>query len=44
MIIGETDKGRSILGVVDGQVPLGIEDEKGKKWRKDFLRKIGYKK
>lgn len=43
VIIGETDKGRAILGVVDGQTPLGVEGEKGKKWRKDFLRKIGYK-
>jgi len=32
-----------VLGVIDGQKPLGIEDEKGAEWRKGFLRKIGYK-
>jgi adenosine/AMP kinase len=28
---------------VDGFSPKGIEDEGDIKWRKDFLRKIGYK-
>jgi hypothetical protein len=44
VVIAETEAGRGILGVIDGKTPLGIEDEKGAKWRKDFLRKIGYKK
>jgi len=44
VIVGETDQGRAILGVVDGLRPKGIEDEKSEKWRKNFLRKIGYKK
>ncbi len=43
VLIVETEQGRSIIGVVDGFKPKGIEDEKGIKWRKDFLRKIGYK-
>jgi len=43
IIIGETEQGRAILGVVDGSKPKGVEDEKGIKWRKEFLRKIGYK-
>jgi len=43
VIIAETDLGRSILGVVDGQKPLGIEDEDAIQQRKTFLRKIGYK-
>jgi hypothetical protein len=43
VIVAETDQGRGILGVVDGLRPKGIEDEKGVKWRKEFLRKIGYK-
>lgn len=43
VIVAETDQGRAILGVVDGLKPKGIEDEKGVKWRKDLLRKIGYK-
>ena len=43
VIVAETDQGRAILGVVDGLKPKGVEDEKGVKWRKDLLRKIGYK-
>jgi len=43
VIVAETDQGRGILGVVDGLRPKGIEDEKGIQWRKEFLRKIGYK-
>ena len=43
VLVAETEQGRGILGVIDGQTPLGVEDEEGVKWRKDFLRKIGYK-
>lgn len=43
VIIGETDQGRAILGVVDGGKSLGVEDEKGIEERKKFLRNIGYK-
>lgn len=43
VIVAETQTGRGILGVVDGQKPRGVEDEAGVKWRKEFLRKIGYK-
>ncbi len=43
VIIAETDQGRGILGVVDGFPVKGIEDESEIKWRKDFLRGIGYK-
>jgi adenosine/AMP kinase len=43
VIIAETDQGRAILGVVDGQKPLGIEEQEDITWRKDFLRQIGYK-
>lgn len=44
VIVAETDQGRGILGVVDGLRSKGIEDEKGIRWRREFLRKIGYKK
>lgn len=44
VIVAETDQGRGILGVVDGLRTKGIEGEKGIRWRKEFLRKIGYKK
>ena len=43
VIIAETEQGRGIMGVVDGEKPKGIEDEEGKKWRHDLLRKFGYK-
>ena len=43
VIMAETEQGRGILGVVDGQTPLGVEDDAGKEWRHTFLRRIGYK-
>lgn len=43
VIVAETDQGRGIVGVIDGQKPQGIEDEEGITWRKNFLRQIGYK-
>lgn len=43
VVLAETEQGRGILGVVDGSSPKGIEDEGDIRWRKDFLRQIGYK-
>jgi adenosine/AMP kinase len=43
VILAETDRGRAILGVVDGASPKGIEGEEDIAWRKGLLRKIGYK-
>ncbi len=43
VIIAETETGRGILGVIDGEKSKGIETEKDKQERKDFLRRIGYK-
>jgi adenosine/AMP kinase len=43
VLLAETEKGRAIVGVVDGQSPLGIETEADIKVRQEFLRKIGYK-
>ena len=43
VVVAETEKGRGILGVIDGESPLGIETEADIKKRKDFLREIGYK-
>lgn len=42
-IVAETEQGRGILGVVDGFPPKGIEQEPDAAVRRDFLRKIGYK-
>jgi adenosine/AMP kinase len=43
VITMESDQGKGILGVIDGNKPKGIEDDVGKTWRKNLLRKIGYK-
>jgi adenosine/AMP kinase len=43
VVIAETERGRGILGVVDGSSPKGIEGEDDITWRKGFLRQIGYK-
>lgn len=43
VVVAETEQGRGILGVIDGHPPLGVEDEEGVRWRKEFLRKFGYK-
>ncbi|MCJ7695462.1 MAG: adenosine-specific kinase [Anaerolineaceae bacterium] len=43
VILVKSEQGRGILGVIDGESPKGIEDTEGIEYRKDFLRKIGYK-
>jgi len=43
VILAQSEQGQGILGVIDGQSPLGVEDEAGIAWRTGFLRKIGYK-
>ncbi len=43
VIVAETTGGRGVLGVIDGEPPLGIETEEDRKWRSEFIRKIGYK-
>jgi adenosine/AMP kinase len=44
VIMVDVDGGRAILGVADGEKPHGLEGEADITWRKEFLRKIGYKK
>lgn len=43
VVIAETDQGRGILGVIDGAKSKGVEKNEDVAWRKDLLRKIGYK-
>jgi adenosine/AMP kinase len=43
VILAETEQGRGILGVIDGEKPKGVEEDDGVAWRKNFLRMIGYK-
>ena len=43
VIVGETEQGRGILGVVDGITAKGIETEQDIADRKALLRRFGYK-
>lgn len=43
VIIAESELGRGILGVIDGQRSLGIETDQDINARKALLRKFGYK-
>ena len=43
VVVAENEAGRGIMGVIDGERSKGIETEKDVAWRREFLRKIGYK-
>lgn len=43
VLVAETSLGRGVMGVIDGEPPLGIEMPDDQAERKAFLRKIGYK-
>ncbi|MFH1876963.1 MAG: adenosine-specific kinase [Candidatus Omnitrophota bacterium] len=43
VIVAVTGQGKGIMGVIDGSSPAGIEGPADVIWRKEFLRKIGYK-
>ena len=43
VIVAESEQGRGILGVIDGDRTKGIETEEDVAQRKEFLRIIGYK-
>ncbi len=43
VLVAETDHGRGVIGVIDGQSPLGVEGETDVQARHDLLRRIGYK-
>lgn len=42
-VVAVSDQGKGIMGVIDGETPLGVEDQEAQVARHDFLRKIGYK-
>ena len=44
VVVAEAEKGRAVLGVIDGLSPAGIEGEDDIAWRTSFIRQIGYKK
>lgn len=43
VVVAESEQGRGVLGVIDGQKPLGVETKADIKERQAFLRQIGYK-
>lgn len=43
VLVAETAQGRGVVGVVDGSPPKGVEGDADKAARREFLRKIGYK-
>ncbi|SAL45169.1 adenosine-specific kinase [Caballeronia humi] len=43
VLVAQTDRGRGIVGVVDGSPPLGVETAEDVAWRRGLLRTIGYK-
>lgn len=43
VVVIDVGDGRAILGVADGERPVGVEGKEDITWRKEFLRKIGYK-
>jgi len=42
VVVGETQQGRGILGVVDGEMPVGVETEQDVAARSELLRTLGY--
>jgi hypothetical protein len=43
VIVADNGVGRGIMGIIEGSRPKGIEGEQDIAWRKNLLRKIGYK-
>lgn len=43
VIVAATSQGRGVMAVIDGEAPLGIETDDDKVERREFLRRIGYK-
>lgn len=43
IVVAESALGRGIVGVIDGQMPVGVETDEDVQKRRGFLRKIGYK-
>jgi len=43
VLVAQTDRGRGIIGVIDGLPPAGIETQADEADRKRLFREIGYK-
>ena len=44
VVVAQSEQGRGVMGVIDGASPKGVESDADAAQRKEFLRKIGYKK
>ncbi|MGB9789696.1 MAG: adenosine-specific kinase [Thermotoga caldifontis] len=40
VLVVQTDQGRAVVGVVDGYAVKGVETDKDREWRHNFLRQI----
>lgn len=43
VVVADFNGSRAVLGVADGEQPKGIEESEDITWRKNLLRRIGYK-
>jgi adenosine/AMP kinase len=43
VVVAESEQGRGILGVIDGETPRGVEDDAAVESRHALLRQFGYK-
>jgi adenosine/AMP kinase len=43
VVVGESEQGRGVLGVIDGSSPKGVETDDDEAERKQMLRRFGYK-
>ena len=43
IVVASSEQGNGVMGVIDGFRPKGIEDEEGRAWRIDLLKRLGYK-
>jgi uncharacterized protein len=43
VVVGQTERGRGVLGVIDGSPPAGVETHDDEVERKQMLRRFGYK-
>ncbi|MCS7174615.1 adenosine-specific kinase [Pseudothermotoga sp.] len=40
VLVVQTDQGRAVIGVVDGFAVKGVESDKDREWRHNFLRQV----
>ncbi len=43
VVVADAESGRGIMGVIDGDPTVGVENQEDKEKRKEFLQTIGYK-